>query len=240
QAPFGLQPGGRTLRTIGYHSGNALNPGISTTIDGGVLGITVDITEEGGLVCEGSRTFNASITQGAEFGPFSYEWRVNNQVVGTGTSYTFDADLSGEGAFEVKVIAQGAGLRADDDLVNLTVGGDGCVRCGNENLDEGEACDDGNIDDGDGCSTDCRIELGGGCEVDGECVAIGVCFDGTCIARCYGNGDCDDENECTADLCDVESGLCSSGPREVGVACDGGVCDGEGGCETQTDPQNCG
>ena len=232
QVPFGLQPGGRTLRTIGYHTGNPLTPGISTTIDGGVLGITVDIAEEGGLLCEGARTFNASITQGGEFGPFTYEWRVNNQLVGTGASYTFDTALSGEGTFEVKVIAQGAGLRADDDVVNLTVGGDGCVRCGNENLDEGEACDDGNIDDGDGCSTDCRIELGGACELDADCVAIGVCFDGTCIARCFGNADCGDENTCTADVCDLESGLCSNPPREVGVACLGGACDGEGSCET--------
>ncbi|HRE90232.1 MAG TPA: hypothetical protein PK095_13945, partial [Myxococcota bacterium] len=43
QSPFGVQPNGRTLRTIGYHSGVATSPGISTTIDGGVLGITVEI-----------------------------------------------------------------------------------------------------------------------------------------------------------------------------------------------------
>lgn len=126
QAPFGLQPNGRTLRTIGYHSGNALTPGISTTIDGGVLGITVDIAESGGVLCEGTRTFTASITSGAQFGPFTYEWRVNNVVVGTGTSYTFNADVRTAGSYEVKVIAQGAGARADDDAVTMTVGGAAC------------------------------------------------------------------------------------------------------------------
>lgn len=30
--------------------------------------------------------------------------------------------------------------------------------CGNENLEEGEQCDDGNTDDGDGCSAQCDIE----------------------------------------------------------------------------------
>lgn len=139
QAPFGVQPGGRTLRTIGYHSGNSTTPGISTTIDGGVLGITVDIAESGGVLCTGTRTFTATITQGAEFGPFSYEWRVNNAVVGTGTSYTFNADLVLAGTYEIKVIAQGAGARADDDAVSVTVGGAACG-CG---LDAEPVCGGG-------------------------------------------------------------------------------------------------
>jgi hypothetical protein len=105
QAPFGLQPGGRTLRTIGYHSGNTLNPGISTTINGGVLGITVTIVQAGGIICSGTRTFTASITQGSGFGPFTYEWRVDNVPVGTGTSYTFDSDTVLAGNHEGKVIA---------------------------------------------------------------------------------------------------------------------------------------
>jgi hypothetical protein len=126
QAPFGVQPNGRTLRTIGYHSGIATSPGISTTIDGGVLGITVDIAQAGGVLCSGTRTFTASITQGSEFGPFTYEWRVDNVVVGTGESYTFDSDSVLAGEHEVKVIAQGAGARADDDAVTVTVGGAAC------------------------------------------------------------------------------------------------------------------
>jgi hypothetical protein len=139
QAPFGVQPNGRTLRTIGYHSGVATSPGISTTIDGGVLGITVDIAESGGVLCQGTRTFNASITSGSQFGPFTYEWRVNNVVVGTGTSYTFDADTRVAGTYEVKVIAQGAGARADDDTAIMTVGGAACG-CG---FDAESICSEG-------------------------------------------------------------------------------------------------
>ncbi len=139
QAPFGVQTNGRTLRTIGYHSGVATNPGISTTIDGGLLGITVEIDQSGGVLCEGTRAFTASITSGAQFGPFSYEWRVNNAVVGTGVSYTFDASAMSAGSYEVQVIAQGAGARADDDVVTMTVGGAACG-CG---FDAQDVCDDG-------------------------------------------------------------------------------------------------
>ena len=231
QAPFGLQPGGRTLRTLGYHSGVATNPGISTTIDGGVLGITVEIAEEGGLLCEGSKTFNASITQGSEFGPFTYEWRVNNEVVGTGTTFTFNGEVEGEGTYEVKVIGQGAGLRADDDLVTLTVGGVGCIRCGNEVIDAGESCDDGNTDDDDGCSADCLLEIGAGpCEGNDQCVAVAICFDATCIPRCFGDLDCNDGNSCSSDLCDEETGICSNAFAAPGATCDEGVCTNDGEC----------
>ncbi|MBL8785572.1 MAG: hypothetical protein JNJ59_11760 [Deltaproteobacteria bacterium] len=139
QAPFGLQPGGRTLRTLGYHSGNTLTPGISTTIDGGVLGITVAITGATTALCDGTRTFTASITSGAEFGPFTYQWRVNDVLAGSGPTFAFDASSAAPGTYAIKVIAQGAGQRADDDLVTITVGGAACG-CG---FDAEVLCDDG-------------------------------------------------------------------------------------------------
>lgn len=139
QAPFGLQPGGRTLRTLGYHSGNTLTPGISTTIDGGVLGITVAISGTTTALCDGTRTFTASITSGGTFGPFTYQWRVNDAVAGTGDTFVFDASSAAPGTYTIKVIAQGAGQRADDDLVTITVGGAACG-CG---FDAEDLCDDG-------------------------------------------------------------------------------------------------
>ena len=57
----------------------------------------------------------------------------------SGTTYTFDADAVSSGTYEDKVIAQGAGQRADDDIAVMTVGGAACG-CG---FDAESVCDDG-------------------------------------------------------------------------------------------------
>jgi cysteine-rich repeat protein len=50
--------------------------------------------------------------------------------------------------------------------------------CGDENLDEGEECDDGNNVDGDGCSAECTIEESGCAQLAGILAfAVSVAYD---------------------------------------------------------------
>jgi len=139
QAPFGVQPGGRTLRTVGYHSGNPLTPGISTTIDGGVLGITVEVTTTGGDICTPTLTLEAAITSGGEFSPFTYAWYADGVAIGTTNPLTVTTTDFTDGAHTFRVVATGAGSRADDDAVDVTFGAPICT-CGAGALD---LCDAG-------------------------------------------------------------------------------------------------
>ncbi len=103
--------------------------------------------------------------------------------------------------------------------------------CGDGNLDATEACDDGNVDPSDGCSPQCKLEVDEvGCESNNDCVAAAICQDGTCVARCFADADCDDGNSCSSDLCDEELGTCFYVVAEEGTTCDAGVCDADGLC----------
>ena len=42
------------------------------------------------------------------------------------------------------------------------------VGCGNGTLDSYEDCDDGNLENGDGCSSECQIEFGFECCINGK------------------------------------------------------------------------
>ena len=139
QAPFGVQPGGRVLHTIGYHTGNPLTPGISTTIDGGVLGITVDITTAAGPVCGAQLVLEVSVTTGSEFGPFSYAWSIDGAAIGTTNPLTVATSALTAGPHSVRVLVTGAGGRADEDLIDVVIADPVCT-CGVGALD---LCDEG-------------------------------------------------------------------------------------------------
>ena len=97
------------------------------------------------------------------------------------------------------------------------------------------ACDDGVCDDGNECTDDecdpiarlCSyvpVEEGTPCDLGGS---TGFCRSGTCQPEpeCEFAEDCEDENDCTQDLCG--DGWCAHDPLEDGMPCgDGaGVCD---------------
>jgi MYXO-CTERM domain-containing protein len=116
---------------------------------------------------------------------------------------------------------------------------DECVECL-----EASHCDDTNECTLDGCSNDvCSHELltgqactgGGFCSDEAptcvECVTNAncpygrpVCDAHQCV-RCTKNSDCNDRNDCTADICSADQ-LCLHNPVEPGTDCKGGYCAG--------------
>lgn len=99
-------------------------------------------------------------------------------------------------------------------------------------------CDDGVCDDSNECTSDecdpiarrCSyspVEDGTVCDLDD---ASGVCLSGVCQPEpdCEFDEDCDDQNDCTRDLC--VDGFCELVPLAEGMPCD----DGTGVCESGT------
>lgn len=97
-----------------------------------------------------------------------------------------------------------------ETVVDTVIGGDGQISvpiCGNGDLEEREACDDGNILSGDGCSDVCSVEA--------------LCGNGNLDT---GEG-CDDGNPFSGDgcssFCQVEP-RCGDGNLDPGEECDDG------------------
>ncbi|MCB9740187.1 MAG: DUF1566 domain-containing protein [Deltaproteobacteria bacterium] len=93
-------------------------------------------------------------------------------------------------------------------LANVCVGG----VCQPQSLADGEPCDD-----------------------DAPCTATAICQGGNCKALTL--VDCDDDNVCTVDACDPQTGVCTHAATAGGEPCadnnpctEGTVCDGKGSC----------
>jgi cysteine-rich repeat protein len=109
--------------------------------------------------------------------------------------------------------------------------------CGDGELTEDEACDDGNVASGDGCASNCRsLEPGFSCAVQGKsCLPIARCSDGVVApSEQCDDGNPDDGDGCSA-RCRIEVGkkcegapsictdaLCGDGIAEGAEACDDG------------------
>jgi hypothetical protein len=121
QVPFGLQPNGRVLHAVAWHSGNLLTPGISTTIertDGYAIQITTP--SSGADFAPGTAvTFTAVDTNGTA--PFTYAW--SSSVDGPlGAGLTLTVTNLSAGAHAITVVAvDGAGQIALDSI-SLTIG----------------------------------------------------------------------------------------------------------------------
>ncbi|HRE89355.1 MAG TPA: hypothetical protein PK095_09455, partial [Myxococcota bacterium] len=78
QTPFGLQPNGKVLYTLAWHSGNTLTPGISTTIQGalGVQGAIAGVSP-GALLCGETTALNLTATATNGIPPYTFSWRVS-------------------------------------------------------------------------------------------------------------------------------------------------------------------
>jgi len=103
-------------------------------------------------------------------------------------------------------------------------------------------CDDGEFCNG---GETCDVLLGCQQAETGPCSESQMCTEATgCYNPCLSNADCDDDDDCTTDVCDLGTGECSNGPVTV---CDLDTNDGccPAGCDSDTDadcvpPEPCG
>jgi hypothetical protein len=98
-------------------------------------------------------------------------------------------------------------------------------------LGDNPCCDDQGVnicDDGDHCTTDscdpdtgeCFYEFNAlPCDDQDSCTGPDLCTDGACLGAPM---DCEDDNPCTVDACEVGVG-CVHAPAEAGLACDDGL-----------------
>ena len=97
--------------------------------------------------------------------------------------------------------------RTDDGIASVSI-------CGNGQLEESEACDDGNLLSGDGCASDCALEV------------TPTCGDGLAEA----GEECDDGNVSSYDGCSASCRSEFLGPCGDGVVNAGEKCDATPGC----------
>ncbi|MEE2755255.1 MAG: DUF4215 domain-containing protein [Myxococcota bacterium] len=135
--------------------------------------------------------------------------------------------------------------------------GDLCGRCGNGQVDPGEACDDGNVDPHDACQNQCTVPRCGdgiireGTEAcdDGNSDDTDDCTSECLIARC-GDGfvhgmdeQCDDGNDDDSDSClsTCRTAFCGDGFIQTGTeVCDDGNRIETDGCLNDCTPARCG
>jgi cysteine-rich repeat protein len=98
-----------------------------------------------------------------------------------------------------------------------------CAECGNDEVEQGETCDDGNRIGGDGCSEDCQNE---------SCIAQTLNWP---VAHL-----CNDDRTCTRDVCDTATGDCAHVEAcDDAFECTTGACALDGSCVFQTDDSIC-
>jgi len=107
----------------------------------------------------------------------------------------------------------------------------GYSTCGNDDVEEGEDCDDGDTDNGDGCNSSCEVETGWTCSGDPSSCST-VCGDGLI----KGSEGCDDDGTTAGDGCSatciVETGYsCSGEPSSCSGICGDGLIKGSEGCD---------
>jgi hypothetical protein len=88
--------------------------------------------------------------------------------------------------------------------------------------DDGNECTDDVCDPATGMCGHVTAEDDTACDFDGS---AGLCKAGVCVdAKLCEGVDCDDDNECTKDVCDPATGNCDHPPVEDGTGCTDGVC----------------
>lgn len=133
---------------------------------------------------------------------------------------TYTCAEVGDQAITITVSDDDFGYCMDSWSVRVT-----CVLGDGGDLCEGVSCDDGNECTSDACdpaSGECvsePVDDGSSC-AGGD----GVCESGECVPADLCEGvNCDDDNECTTDLCNPENGQCSNEPVDDGTSCNGGA-----------------
>jgi len=159
QTPYGLQPNGRILYSVAWHSGNHNTPGISSTIEG-VVGVHVKIeapeTNSQFLVSH-PVTLEASSSGGKP--PITYTWSSDIDAI-LGTGETLEISALSVGEHTITLMGEDSASGADTDTITLIVlpdtDGDGVTdaqdNCPNTpNSDQADSDDNGL---GDACEVD--------------------------------------------------------------------------------------
>jgi fibro-slime domain-containing protein len=123
----------------------------------------------------------------------------------------------------------------DDGPTTPGVNGPAPAGCGNGQLTDDEACDDGNMADGDGCAANClSVERGFSCAAPGmACLPIARCGDGVVAL----SEQCDDgakvAGDGCSDHCKIEKGMkCAGAPSVCTPAtCGDGMQEGAESCD---------
>ncbi len=123
QAPFGVQPNGRILYSVAWHSGNVNTPGITTTIQGEV-GLVVQITEptdDATYIAGQEVTFNSTVSNQTD--PVTYTWTssLDGELASGEAFSSFSTSALSVGMHTISVLASDAALAADADEIDLTI-----------------------------------------------------------------------------------------------------------------------
>ena len=98
-------------------------------------------------------------------------------------------------------------------------------QCSGVDCDDGNECTVDACDPTDGLCANDPVADGSACDFGG---LPGVCIAGLCQEDVCAGVDCNDGNECTADVCDSTAGTCTNDPVANGTSCDfvglAGVC----------------
>ncbi len=189
------------------------------------IAITTNVpTSQGylGVLCNGNgRTYRNNISPGG--GTISE---------GNGSNGTYAGSLEYGVSYSCMVIdAAGDGGEATANSVTMPSEIDCVPSCGNDRVDEGEACDDGNNIGNDGCEVDCTLpdSCNNVCTDALGCSNGYTCSDGNCR-----NDVCSEETDCTC-------ASCGDGTTDEGEECDEGDDNNETGtCSSQCRLTTCG
>lgn len=122
QAPSGLQPNGKMLYTVAWHSGDQHTPGISTTI-AKTTGYHIWITSPpGNSTVLTNQTVSFSVAQSDGVPPFTYTWVSDKDgLLGTGSNLLYSGLSQGTHAITVTGVDQANHI--DTDSIWLTTSG---------------------------------------------------------------------------------------------------------------------
>ncbi len=120
QVPYGLQPNGRIMYSVAWHSGNPDTPGISSTIEG-TVGFHINITSpaNGANIIEGDPVTLTVEPAGGD-GPFEFTWSSDRDGdLGTGASITTGSLSFGQ--HTITVTGTDSYSRTDTDSITLSI-----------------------------------------------------------------------------------------------------------------------
>jgi hypothetical protein len=105
------------VKIVDFVSESATSPTATITVTPAPLSVTITATATV-ISLDQSVTFNCTITSGTP--PYYYEWFLNNSLVGTAATYTFNA-TKGAGISSVYLNVTSKGVTAESNVIYITV-----------------------------------------------------------------------------------------------------------------------